>query len=192
MNVLNEIIEKATYLILNGGWIFGFTLVMIESFIPILPLGAFVALNTNAFGFVNALLISWSATVIGSYLMFLLCRYISNKYIFKLLSKKKKNKLLKKIDLFKEIKFTQLVLIITVPFTPSCFINLLAGISNISKEKYISSLIIGKAFMITFWAFIGKSFIESITNIKAIIYILIILIIAYLISKFISKKYDIE
>ena len=135
MNVLNEIIEKATYLILNGGWIFGFTLVMIESFIPILPLGAFVALNTNAFGFIPALLMSWLGTIIGSYLMFLFCRYISNKFLFKLLSKKTKNKILKKINKFAEIKFTQLVLIITVPFTPSCFINLLAGVSNISKEK---------------------------------------------------------
>lgn len=192
MELLNEIITKSTELIANGGWPVGFLLVMLESFIPILPLGAFITLNVNAFGFVEALLISWLATTIGSYLMYLLCKTIFNKIIYKVISVKSKEKFLKKIKKFHEIKLTQLVLIITVPFTPSCLINLLAGLSSISKEKYLVSLIIGKALMVTFWAFIGQSFIESIRNITAIIYIIIILIIAYIISKLISKKYDIE
>ena len=61
-----------------------------------------------------------------------------------------------------------------------------------SKEKYLFSLIIGKAFMITFWGYIGKSLIESITDINALMFIGIILLLSYVISKIISKKMNIE
>lgn len=192
MSALEEIIITATKIVENGGLITGFLLIILEAFLPVLPLGAFVTLNVNAFGLYLGLTISWIASVLGSFIMYLLCYYISNKYIYKFLKKKEKENILDKITSFKKIKLTHLVLIITLPFTPSCFINLLAGLSNISKEKYLLSLIIGKAFMITFWAYIGMSLIESISNIKAIIFIIFILIIAYIISKIVSKKFKIE
>jgi uncharacterized membrane protein YdjX (TVP38/TMEM64 family) len=124
--------------------------------------------------------------------MYLLCRYISTQIIYKFIKDKTKEKILNTTEHFKRIKFTSLVLIITLPFTPSCFVNLLSGISNISKEKYFISLLIGKVFHVIFWGYIGMSLIESITNIKAIIFIVVILIIAYIISKIISKKFKIE
>ena len=192
MTTLTELIETCTKLIQKGGFLMGFFLILIEAFIPILPLGAFVTLNINAFGTFPGLLISWSASVIGSYIMYLLCYYVSNKIIYKFIKEKTKEKILEKTTRFQKIKLTSLVLIITLPFTPSCFINLLAGISNVSKEKYLISLIIGKAFNIIFWGYIGMSLIESLTNIKAIIFIIIILLIAYLISKIISKKFKID
>lgn len=192
MTTLTELIETCTKLIQKGGFLMGFFLILIEAFIPILPLGAFVTLNINAFGTFPGLLISWSASVIGSYIMYLLCYYVSNKIIYKFIKEKTKEKIIEKTTHFQKIKLTSLVLIITLPFTPSCFINLLAGISNVSKEKYLISLIIGKVFNIIFWGYIGMSLIESLTNIKAIIFIIIILLIAYLISKIISKKFKID
>lgn len=192
MSTLNELINISTELIQKGGLIVGFLLIILEAFIPVLPLGAFVTLNVNAFGTFTGILISWIASVLGSYLMYLLCYYVSNKLIYKVIRTKTKKKLLARISNFQKIKLTHLVLIITLPFTPSCFINLLAGISNISKEKYLTSLLIGKVFNITFWSYIGMSLIESLTNIKAIIFIILVLIIAYIISKIISKKFKIE
>lgn len=192
MTTLTELIETCTELIQKGGLLMGFFLILLEAFIPILPLGAFVTLNINAFGTFPGLLISWSASVIGSYIMYLLCYYVSNKIIYKFIKEKTKEKIIEKTTHFQKIKLTSLVLIITLPFTPSCFINLLAGISNISKEKYLISLIIGKVFNIIFWGYIGMSLIESLTNIKAIIFIIVILLIAYFISKIISKKFKID
>lgn len=192
MATLTELINMATEMVQSGGFIIGFLLIIIEAFLPVLPLGAFVTLNVNAFGILPGLLLSWIAAIIGSYLMYLLCYYISTKVIYKFIKKETKEKVVAKMSTFKNIKLTNLVLIITLPFAPSCFINLLAGISNISKEKYLLSLIIGKAFMISFWAYIGMSLIESLTDIKAIIFILLILLIAYIISKVISKKLKIE
>ena len=68
MTTLTELIETCTKLIQKGGFLMGFFLILIEAFIPILPLGAFVTLNINAFGTFPGLLISWSASVIGSYI----------------------------------------------------------------------------------------------------------------------------
>ena len=192
MEYITELVNKSTELIVLGGPIIGFLLVLLEAFLPMLPLGVFVSLNINAFGFLPGVLISWVANILGSYTAYLFFYYISTKFLYKFLKNKTINKIDKQIHKFNNISFTNIVLILTLPFTPSCFVNLLAGISNMSKEKYLFSLIIGKAFMITFWGYIGKSFIESMTDIKAIIFIFIILIIAYIISKIVSKKMNIE
>lgn len=192
MTTLTELINMATEMVQSGGFLIGFLLIIVEAFLPVLPLGAFVTLNVNAFGIFPGLLLSWIAAIIGSYLMYLLCYYISTKVIYRFLKKETKEKIVDKMTTFKNIKLTNLVLIITLPFAPSCFINLLAGVSNIKKEKYLIALIIGKAFMISFWAYIGMSLIESLTDINAIIFILLILLVAYVVSKIISKKLKIE
>ena len=192
MTTLTELINMATEMVQSGGFLIGFLLIIVEAFLPVLPLGAFVTLNVNAFGIFPGLLLSWIAAIIGSYLMYLLCYYISTKVIYRFLKKETKEKVVDKMTTFKNIKLTNLVLIITLPFAPSCFINLLAGVSNIKKEKYLIALIIGKAFMISFWAYIGMNLIESLTDIKAIIVILLILLVAYVVSKIISKKLKIE
>lgn len=192
MAALSNLVNECTSLVLNGGWPAGFLLVLLESFIPILPLGAFVTLNVNAFGFFTGTILSWIATITGCYITYLVFYYISNNFIFKIIKPQTKEKILEKTSKFKTIKLTSLVLIITLPFAPSCFINLMSGIAGITKQKYLISLIIGKALMITFWAYVGKSLIESLTNIKAIIFILLLLLIAYIITKYITKKFEIE
>ena len=192
MDSIAELVNQSTELISSGGLIVGFLLVLLEAFIPMLPLGVFVGLNINAFGFLPGVLISWTANVLGSYIAYLFFYLISQKILYKFLKNKTIKKIDEQINKFNKIKFTNLVAIITLPFTPSCFINLLAGISKMTHEKYLSALVIGKAFMITFWGYIGKSFIESMRDIKAIIYIILILILSYVISKIVSKKMNIE
>jgi len=192
MDSIAELVNKSTELIASGGLLVGFLLVLLEAFLPMLPLGVFVGLNINAFGFLPGVLVSWTANVFGSYIAYLFFYFISQKVLYKFLKNKTIKKIDEQINKFNKIKFTNLVSIITLPFTPSCFINLLAGISKMSHEKYLSALIIGKAFMITFWGYIGKSFIESMRDIKAIIYIVLILILSYVISKIVSKKMNID
>ena len=192
MELVNQIIEKSTELVASGGLLFGFLMVLTEAFIPILPLGGFVSLNINAFGFFIGVVISWLATCLGSYIAFIFFNLLETKLLYKLIKSKTAKKIETQIHKFNKIKFQSLVLILTLPFTPSCLINLLAGVSSMSKEKYLSAILIGKAFMITFWGYIGKSFIESLTDIKALIYIGIILLLSYVISKVVSKKMNIE
>lgn len=192
MDIVNYIVENSTNFISNGGILVGFLLVFIECFIPMLPLSVFVALNVNAFGFFIGCIISWIATCTGGYICYRISLIIDVKLQEKFLNKKFLSKIMNKIDYFQKIKFTQLVLIITLPFTPSFFVNILSGISGMSKKKYITSLLIGKLFCIVFWGYIGKSLIESLTDIKSIMYIVITLLLAYIISKIINKKMNIE
>ena len=192
MDIINSIIDYSTNFISTGGILFGFFLVFIESFIPALPLSVFVALNVNAFGFFTGIIISWIATSIGSILCYLLFSLIESKLTTKFLNKKLVKKIKNGIDKFQNISLSRLVLIITLPFTPSFLVNILCGITGVSKEKFITALLIGKIFVIIFWGYIGMSFIESITDIKSLIYIVVALLISYLVSKIVSKKMNIE
>lgn len=192
MDIVNTIIEQSTGFISMGGIPFGFFLVFIECFIPMLPLSVFVALNVNAFGFFLGVLISWVATSLGSFLCYLIFTVIEEKVIEKFLNRKTIKRIQKAINKFNEISFSGLVLLITLPFTPSCLVNILCGLTKMKKEKFIASILIGKLFAIAFWGYIGKSILESITDLKSIAFIIVTLIIAYIISKIIDKKFEIE
>lgn len=184
MNIVKYLIDNSTQIIESGGMLTGFLLVFLECFIPILPLSVFVALNVNAFGFIVGCLLSWIATCTGSYICYMFFNYISRFLRIKIIQKQ--------IDRFKMIKFTELVLILTLPFTPSFLVNILCGATNMSKKKFIVSLLIGKFFIILFWGYIGISLIKSITDLDSLIYIAITLLIAYVLSRIISKRFNIE
>lgn len=192
MDLVTDIVTRSTNLIEVGGPLIGFLLILIEAFIPALPLGVFVTLNINAFGFLLGIIISWTSTCLGSYLAYSIFYSFSNKVVYKLLQNKTRKKVEKGINKFKNISLTNLVLIITLPFTPSFLVNILSGVAELKKEKFLTALLIGKLFMVTFWGYIGKSFIESMTDPKAIIFICLTLLISYVISKFVSKKMKIE
>ena len=192
MENIIKITDLITNYLVNCGPILGFFLIIIESFIPPLPLGVFVALNCNAFGIIFGIIISWTATIIGCILSYLFFNKISTKLIYKLSNKKTIERIEKGKERIKKISFSGLVLIIALPFSPAFLINILAGVSSISKRKFIMALLIGKISIIGFWGIIGKSMIESMTDIKALIYIVIALFIAYIISKIVSKKMNIE
>ncbi len=192
MEVVNYIIEYSTNLISMGGIFFGFFLVFIECFIPALPLSVFVALNVNAFGIFLGVLISWIATCTGSFLCYILFLFLEEKFIRSFFKKKTIRKIANGIDKFRTIKLSQLVLLVTLPFTPSFLINILSGLANMSKEKFITAVLIGKVFTVVFWGYIGKSFIESLTVVGSIVFIVVALLIAYVTSKIVSKKMNIE
>ena len=192
MDLINTIVEYSTEVISNGGILFGMLLIMIESFIPVLPLSVFIALNTHTFGLLPGIVMSWVSTCIGCYISYLIFYYVSNNIIYKYLSKKTRNKIDKAVDKFQNISLANLTVIITLPFTPAFLINILAGVSGMSKKKYIVALLIGKIFMVSFWGYIGKSFVESMTDISAIIVMSIMIIIAYALSKLIGKNVNIE
>ena len=189
MGILSNYIEIITDMLQSGGIIFGILIVLLESFIPVLPLGVFVALNVGAYGSFIGILISWLATSLGCYLAFLLFRLLSIKYFNKHIKKQKLEKIISKI---KSISFSNLVVLIALPFTPSFLINIACGVVNMSKKKFIAAILLGKIFSILFWGYIGKSLLESITDIKVIILVSILVAIAYFISKIISKKLEIE
>lgn len=169
---------------------FGVLIIILESIIPILPLALFIALNTVVFGNVLGFIISWIATIIGCTTSFYIFRKgLSNKLYKKIDHTETAKKFMSKIT---ELDFTKLVLILAIPFTPAFSINIAAGLSKMSYKKYLFALIIAKLSTVYFWGFIGTTFLESITDIGVIVKLLGILLIAFILSQIVIKKFKIK
>lgn len=192
MQFVNTFVDFCTKFISDGGLLFGFILVLLESFIPVLPLGVFVALNVNAFGGVLGLSLSWIATCLGCFISYMIFSFLSEKFLDKILPKKTLKQVSKALDKFNDISFSNLVLVISLPFTPAFLVNIICGIARVKKRKFLFAIFIGKIFMITFWGYIGKSLLESVTDINTIIVVSLMLLVAYFVSKVVSKKVDLE
>lgn len=188
---LNDIDVWLTNFLLNIG-LFGYVLscfcILIESIIPILPLSVFITLLFYKFGPFLGFMFSYIFTIIGcliSYKIFnselrlRLENYVNKK------NKRQLNRLLKRI---KRIKFNNLCLLIALPFTPAFMINIAAGLSNIDKKKYFFALLIGKIFLVIFWGFIGTSLINSFKSPLNLLYIGLMLIACFIISKLVEKR----
>ena len=178
-----------TFITNLGVWgpIIGCLGITIESMLPILPLFVFITLNFLAFGNILGFVISWIFTCLGCFLSFLLFRKKIQTWIYKRIHKKG---LISKetMDIIASLKFEQLVTIIAMPFTPAFLVNIVAGLSKMSYKKFISSLLIGKIFLVYFWGFVGASLVDSIKNPIYLVRVLILLLIAYVFSKVINKK----
>ena len=190
MEILNDIDVLITN-ILNSLGIFGpllgCILIIVESILPILPLSVFVTLNFYAFGKFFGFIISYIFTIIGCLVAYNLvqCNF---KHRFDRFMDKKDHKRLKKfIDVFNKIKLEHLVILIAIPFTPAFLVNIAAALSNVSKKKFFVSLLIGKLFMVYFWGFVGKSFLECFQNPILLVKIAIMLLGAYLLSVIVKR-----
>lgn len=172
------------------GIFIGMLIIVLESMIPILPLAVFIAVNMLVFGNVLGFIISWIATIMGCLIAFTICRKgLSDKFYSKIKKDGKIDSLMHKIS---SIKLSQLVVITALPFTPAFAVNIAAGLSNISYKKFLVTVIISKLSIVYFWGFIGATFLESITNINVLIELGIILLIAYIVSRLVMKKFNIE
>lgn len=172
------------------GPIVGCFFITIESMIPVLPLFVFITLNFLAFGNILGFIISWFFTCIGCSISFFLFRSKVQTWWYKRL----KAKGLISTDTMNKItslKFEQLATIIAMPFTPAFLVNIAAGLSKMTYKKFLLALIIGKAFIVYFWGFVGVSLVESLKHPEYLIKVVILMVIAYLISKVISKKFNI-
>ncbi len=167
---------------------FGVFAIVLESIIPALPLALFIAINIIAFGNFWGFIISWLSTVAGCTLSFFICRkfrgFVERKF-------KNQEKVLGFINRVDEIKFSNLMLIISMPFTPAFSINIAAGLSKMKYKKYLLALLISKTFIVYFWGYIGSTFLQNITDVDMLIQLGVIVAILFLISKMIMKKFDI-
>lgn len=169
---------------------FGLFIVILESVIPILPLAVFIAINTVVFGNFFGFIISWVGTIIGCSISFFIFRKGISKYLYKYIDSKDRSK--KLMESISNLEFSKLVLILAIPFTPAFSINIGAGLSKMSYKKYLLALIISKLSIIYFWGFIGTTLIESITDISVLVKLGIILLITFLLSRIVIKRFKID
>lgn len=190
LNNLNEMLKN--FLDSAGVWapILSSLLIILEGTFAFLPLVVFVTLNVLTMGPFFGSVISWFLTTIGSFIAFYLCRKGFSSFFQKKL--KEKGKLKKFMNLIDNLKFKQLVLIIAIPFAPSFFINVAAGLSNISVKKYFYSLLIGKIFVIIFLAYIGSNIVECLRNPAMFIKVILLILGAYGLAQIVNKKFDLD
>ncbi len=168
--------------------LFSFFIVAIESILPMLPLGVFIALSMVLLGNILGFFVSWIATSLGCLLSFILVR----KFFYKKFSKRMEEKSRKLVKEINKLSFSSFVVIAALPFTPAFVINIVCALSKMSIKKFISGILISKIFIVYFWGFIGTTFLQSVTDIKVLIELLVMLIAAYLLSKLAMKKYNID
>lgn len=166
-------------------------LIVFESIIPVVPVGIFITVNSYYLGILGFIL-SYVFTVIGCLISYYLCRGKLKKHFDNMLDKKEHKILKKMMKLFNNIKVEELALLIALPFTPAFIVNIAAGLSNIDTKKFTIGLIIGKLFMVYFWAYVGTSLIESVKNPLILIKIVVILVIVFILGKVVNKRLRLE
>lgn len=165
-------------------------LIFLEGILAFLPLFVFITINFLTLGPIIGGLISWIFTVLGGFTTFILCKKGFNAFFEKRINNKNKIKLL--IDKLSKLSFCSLVLIISIPFTPSFFVNVGAGLAGINSKKYLYALIIGKIFVVIFCGYIGCNLLECFTNPITLIKVLAMLVSAYIIGRIVNKKYNFD
>lgn len=189
-NIITNLQEVSQSLPLIYSILFSFFIIVMESILPMLPLGVFIALNMVLLGNVFGFFVSWIATSTGCLLSFILVRKLFyDKFSKRMEEKEKSRKLVKGIN---KLSFSSFVVITALPFTPAFVINIVCGLSKMSIKKFISGILIAKIFITYFWGFIGTTFLQSVTDMKVLIELLVMLIAAYLLSKLAMKKYNID
>ena len=165
----------------------GMFVISLESIIPALPLSVFIAINTIAFGSIVGFIISWIATIIGCSLSFFLCRKLRKIAKKKI---KKEGKIIAFIDKIDCISFSNLFLILAMPFTPAFSINIAAGLSKMRYKKYFFALLFSKAFIVFFWGYVGSNIMTNITNIGLMIEMILLIVLLFIMSKIVTKKFN--
>lgn len=172
------------------GPLFACFLIFVESILPVLPLFVFITIIFIAYGYGFGFIIAYLLTCFGCICSFWLCRtFLKNFFEKKVRKLESFDKIMLKID---KMKFPTLVLLIAIPFTPAFLINIAAALSKMEFKKFFVAILIGKLSLVFFWGFIGTSLIESFKNPKILLIILVMLLIMYIISKYVTKKLDIK
>lgn len=201
IEVFNSLDMWLEEFLMNAGlWapILSCLLIFLEGILAFLPLFVFVTVNIlslttliGAFwGSVFGVILAWLFSTLGSYTTFWFVRKVLNKPFRKRIVKRKK--ISKFMNIIDNLKYSHLVLITSIPFSPSFFINLGAGLSKVNSKKYFCALIIGKFVEMIFLGYVGVSLVECLTNPVALIKVAIIVIVGYLISLIVNKKFDLD
>ena len=188
MNLFSILFSFCLEVLKRRSFVGGFFFVFLESFFPFLPLSFFILWNVASFGLFFGVFLSWVATSLGNICFYFFFSFFYKKWFYKSCHFWIK----RKISSFPMLTFSQLVLLMTLPFSPSFFITILCVVTEISFDEYFLSVVVGKVFSVVFWGYIGKSVLSSMKDIFSLFYVVLSLIGAYFLSKILSKKMNIE
>ncbi|UJF25966.1 TVP38/TMEM64 family protein [Planococcus sp. 107-1] len=168
------------------GPLIGFLLPFFEAFLPFLPLFVFVFANATAYGLWIGFLISWGGAVAGSYVVFLIIRKYGRARFMNFMTKHERVQRL--IHWVERNGFGPLFLLLCFPFTPSALVNLVAGLSNISRHYYLLTLMAGKFVMVFMISYVGYDIRALFTQPIRTAVVIVVIILLYVIGKVLEKR----
>jgi uncharacterized membrane protein YdjX (TVP38/TMEM64 family) len=131
----------------------GILLPLLEAFLPFLPLIVFLFANASAYGMWPGFLYSWIGVCTGAILVFLIARAAGRKYGAWIRRHFPKTE---RFFTWMESKgFTPIFLLSCFPFTPSVFVNISAGLSNMPLHSFVTAILLGKSVMIFLLSYLG-------------------------------------
>ena len=163
-------------------------LIVLEGTLAFLPLFVFITINVLTLGTIMGMVSSWILTTLGSLICFIIFRNGIAKWIYKKTKKKGKSFM----TAMNKLKFSQIVLLVSIPFVPSFFVNMGAGFSKIPTKKYLYALLIGKIIVVLFWGYVGSNLIDCLRNPISLLKILIMVAIAYIVATIVNKKFNLD
>ncbi|ARI78073.1 TVP38/TMEM64 family protein [Halobacillus mangrovi] len=159
---------------------------MLEAFLPLLPLVAFVLANSVVYGLFKGFLYSWIGAVVGAIIVFLVIRSLGDKKFFRFITKHRQVQ--RVITWVEEHGFGPLFILMCFPFSPSSIINVVSGLSKVSKQQFILAVLLGKSVMIFTIAYVGSSIASFAQNpVKAIV-VGICILLFWILGKYIERR----
>ena len=147
-------------------------IMIIQNSFTIIPLILVITVNISVFGFLAGFLWSWFTSVLAAIIIFLSTRYLFTDQ----LSSKIAPEQLRKIE---EKGFAYVLVGRVFPFVPTSLINIIAGLSSISLNKFIFGTIIGNFIYFLILALIPAGLYSSGVNESIIGVIIILLVVAF-------------
>jgi uncharacterized membrane protein YdjX (TVP38/TMEM64 family) len=166
----------------------GIAATLLESFFPILPMFVFVMANAAAFGLWKGFLISWTGACLGSILVFWLTRKIGQKRFFRFVSRHRKVRQF--MHWIERHGFGPVFLLYCFPFTPSAVVNIVAGLSRISRQQFILAVLLGKMVMVFTISFIGYDIVALVKQPLRTVAIAIVIILLWYAGKRVEARFS--
>ena len=190
IDVVNSLVETIQSSNIFISISLGLGIIVLESIFPILPLALFIATNVLVFGNIFGFILSWVGTIMGCILSFTAFRKGFSRYLYHYIDTKEIGKDI--MNTISNINFSGLVLLTAMPFTPAFLVNIVCGLSKIPFKKYLLAMLLAKISIVYFWGYVGTTFMESLENPQALLKLGIILLITYIISRIVCKKFNID
>ncbi|SEB09896.1 Uncharacterized membrane protein YdjX, TVP38/TMEM64 family, SNARE-associated domain [Thalassobacillus cyri] len=163
----------------------GILLPMFEAFLPILPLVMFVLANSVAYGLLKGFLYSWIGSSVGAIIVFIIIRRLRKKRFMKFIADQKQ---VRKVTHWVESHgFGPLFLLMCFPFSPSAIINVVAGLSDVSRQQFVLAVLLGKSVMIFTIAYVGESITSFAQNPVKTIVVAVCITLFWVLGKFLEK-----
>ncbi|MCQ6562490.1 TVP38/TMEM64 family protein [Paenibacillus mendelii] len=168
----------------------GIALTMVESFLPILPLLVFVAVNANIYGLWMGSLFSWIGVCGGSLIVFLIARKLGTKFGPWIQRKLPKTK--RFFNWIEQRGFTPIFLLACFPFSPSVLINIVSGLSKVPFHTFVVAVLLGKAVMIFSVSLLSFDIVNLAKEPWRIVLTCILIFAMWFAGKQLEKRYELK